>query len=63
MLQAKAPERGSGGLLGGGVGAVGGGHGGSGCLQGTTPDRGQDLAAGRVDEVAPAAPSPAADAP
>ena len=61
--EAGAPERGAGGVLGDGVGAAGGGQGGSNCLHGTKPDRGQDPAAGRVDDVAPAAPSPAADAP
>ena len=60
--QVGAPERGADGFLGGGVGAARGGQGGSGCLQGTKPDRDQDPTAGRVDDVAPAAPSPDADA-
>jgi hypothetical protein len=32
-------------------------------VQGTKPDRGQDPTAGRLDDVAPVAPSPAVDAP
>jgi hypothetical protein len=61
--QAGAPARGANRLPCSRVGVVGGGSEGSGCLQGTTSDRGQNPVAGRVDDVALVAPSLGAAAP